>query len=429
MKKINGFFICSKQATEPNKKHVGSFYYINTSYSKETFIATYIVRKNTYHITQIFNDSPIHQKTSPSSPFKYIRSTLSNFLARSRRQHNKNPLHTWRNWKNTTQITRCLYDESNDQKTTSLLPSQHFQHRNLHRNLNIITTSSFVTKSITSHKFDLTTLTHVESLTLYSKTRKFLHNTSWFLSLQHQDTFLHNVDHLHIVINPILYTKTYIPAIHLSTRHDYVYHIYSALFLLRIFIDDFNNKKTNRRINRKINLQIKSHKIKNRLMILHLLLRLRYEILKRWKHIKRQSNLNNHSGLYSALDYQIRLFSMILTDSNSRIKSYEFKINFFLIRIIILLTHFKSIMLYHDLLRRQASTQYSNVETLLQALTISLRTSWINSAIFIKHHYIFYKKQMFIFAKDSNKRSNHFLNFIQNLWNMSLMINYKSVIW
>ena len=70
-------------------------------------------------------------------------------------------------------------------------------------------------------------------------------------------------------------------------------------------------------------------------MILHFLLRLRYEILKRWKHIERQSNLNNHFDLYSVLNYQIHLFSMILMDSNSRIENYEFKISFFLIKIII----------------------------------------------------------------------------------------------
>ena len=160
---------------------------------------------------------------------------------------------------------------------------------------------------------------------------KFLHNTSWILlnSLhQHQDTSLHSADHLHIAASPILHTKTYIPATHLLTRHDYACHICSALFLLRISIDDFNNKRTNRRI--------RSHKAKNSLITLHLLLRLRYEILKRWEHIERQSDLNNHSGLYSALDYQIRLFSMILIYPNSRTGSYGFKRSFFLIRIIIL---------------------------------------------------------------------------------------------
>ena len=44
----------------------------------------------------------------------------------------------------------------------------------------------------------------------------------------------------------ILYTKTYILAIHLSTYHDYAYYKYSALCLLRIFINDF--KKINRRV-------------------------------------------------------------------------------------------------------------------------------------------------------------------------------------
>ena len=173
------------------------------------------------------------------------------------------------------------------------------------------------------------------------------------------------------MINPILHIKIYIPVIHLSIRHDYAYHRYSALSLLRIFIIDF--KRTNRRIS-----------LQNRLITLHLFLRLRYEILKRWeidllKHVNhpchvRQLDLNNHFDLYSALDYLIYLFSMILIDSNSRTGSYEFKTNFVLIRIIILLTHFKSIMSYHDLLGRQASTRYSDVEILLQTLTISLRT-------------------------------------------------------
>ena len=53
---------------------------------------------------------------------------------------------------------------------------------------------------------------------------------------------------------------------------------------------------------------------------------------------------------------------MILIDSNSRIKSCEFKTSFFLIEIIILLTHFKLIMLYHDLIKKQVSIRYINVE-------------------------------------------------------------------
>ena len=206
------------------------------------------------------------------------------------------------------------------------------------------------------------------------------------------------------MINPILHTKTYIPAIHLLTRHEYACHKYNVLCLLRIFIDDF----------KKINRRIKNHKIKNSLIILHILFRLRYGTLKRWD-VGFSEYLNKHSDRYSALDYQIRLFSMVLIDSNSRIESYEFKTSFFLIRIIILLTHFKSIMSYHDLLRRQMSTRYLNVENVLQRLTILLKTFWINLTIFTKHYYIFYKKQMFIFMKNSNKeRSNHFLSFIQN---------------
>ena len=210
------------------------------------------------------------------------------------------------------------------------------------------------------------------SLTLYSKTPNFLHNTSWILLNnlhQQQNTSLHSVayldhDHLHIVTNPILHMKTYILAIRLSTRHNFTYRICSAPFLLKIFINDFN-----RRTNRKNNLQIKNHKIKKHLMTLHLLLRLRYEILKRKKRIdlllkqhinysyhKRHLNLNNHLNLYLILNYQIHLFSIISINSNSRIKSYKFKTNFFLIEIIILLTHFKLIMLYRDLMRRQTST-------------------------------------------------------------------------
>ena len=38
-----------------------------------------------------------------------------------------------------------------------------------------------------------------------------------------------------------------------------------------------------------------------------------------------------------------------------RIENYEFKINFVLIKIIILSTHFKLIMLYRDLMKKQAS--------------------------------------------------------------------------
>ena len=172
-----------------------------------------------------------------------------------------------------------------------------------------------------------------------------------------------------------------------------------------------------------------NHKVKNNLITLHLLLRLRYETLKRWD-VDLSKYLNKHSNRYSTLDYQIRLSSMILIDSNSRIKNYESKISFFLIKIIILLTHFKSIMSYHDLLKRQASTQYPNVEIISQTLIKLLRTSWFNSTIFTKHHYIFYKKQMLISAKNLNKeRNNRFLSFIQNLWDMSLIINHKNVIW
>ena len=53
------------------------------------------------------------------------------FPAKNRRQHNENPLHTWRNWKNIIQITRCFYCESNDQEITSLSPSQRFSIKNL----------------------------------------------------------------------------------------------------------------------------------------------------------------------------------------------------------------------------------------------------------------------------------------------------------
>ena len=46
------------------------------------------------------------------------------FPAKSRRRYNKNPLHTWRNWKNIIQITRCLYCESDGQRTSLLSSSQ-----------------------------------------------------------------------------------------------------------------------------------------------------------------------------------------------------------------------------------------------------------------------------------------------------------------
>ena len=44
--------------------------------------------------------------------------------ARNRWQHNKNPLHIWRNWKNIIQITRCFHDDSIDSKTSLLSPLQ-----------------------------------------------------------------------------------------------------------------------------------------------------------------------------------------------------------------------------------------------------------------------------------------------------------------
>ena len=152
----------------------------------------------------------------------------------------------------------------------------------------------------------------------------------------------HSVVHLN---HDYLYTViSFNYSLFLSTRHDYVYHICNALCLLRIFIDnDF------KKINRRVSLQIKSYKIKNSLIKLYLFLRLRYRTLKRWNVDLLEYHLNKHSNRYLILNYKIRLFLMILIDSNSRIESYEFKI----------------IMLYYDLLRRQASTQYLNVEILL----------------------------------------------------------------
>ena len=84
------------------------------------------------------NDLDPYQKTSLTSSSKdfLLRSALSNFPAKSPQRHNKNPLHTWRNWKNTIQITRCFHGELNGQETTSLSPSQGFSTPK-HQNLNI----------------------------------------------------------------------------------------------------------------------------------------------------------------------------------------------------------------------------------------------------------------------------------------------------
>ena len=67
------------------------------------------------------------------------------------------------------------------------------------------------------------------------------------LLTQHQDTFLFNDDHLYIVINFILYTKTYILIIRLSTHHNFAYHKYNAFYLRKTFINDF--KRISRRVN------------------------------------------------------------------------------------------------------------------------------------------------------------------------------------
>ena len=90
--------------------------------------------------------------------------------------------------------------------------------------------------------------------------------------------------------------KIYILVIYLLIRYDYIYHIYNALFLLKIFIDNFNNKK----INRRISFQIRNYKIKNYLITLYFLLRLRYEISKRWKHIDflKYMNLKHINNFY-----------------------------------------------------------------------------------------------------------------------------------
>ena len=77
-------------------------------------------------------------------------------------------------------------------------------------------------------------------------------------------------------------------AIHLI-YHDFVYYKYNALCLLKIFINNFIN---NKKINRRNNLQIKNHKIKNYIIILYFLLRLYYEILKRWKYIDFLKHIN-----------------------------------------------------------------------------------------------------------------------------------------
>ena len=134
-------FICSKQATEFDKEHAGSFYYINTPHSKETFIATYIVRKNTYHTTQIFNGSSIHQKTSLTSPFKDI--LLRSAYQISSHEVDDNIIKTLYIDDGTENTSFKQYDNFTTSQTIKkrfrcrLYKKTHFQHRNLHQNLNI----------------------------------------------------------------------------------------------------------------------------------------------------------------------------------------------------------------------------------------------------------------------------------------------------
>ena len=82
----------------------------------------------------------------------------------------------------------------------------------------------------------------------------------------------------HIINSFILYTKIYILVTHFYIRYSFVYRICNALYLLKIFFSDFIY---NRKIGRRINFQIRSYRVKNRLITLHFLFRLRYEILKR----------------------------------------------------------------------------------------------------------------------------------------------------
>ena len=56
--------------------------------------------------------------------------------------------------------------------------------------------------------------------------------------------FFYNND-LYIIINFILYIKIYIFVIRFSTRYDYAYYKYNALYLLKIFINNF--KRISRR--------------------------------------------------------------------------------------------------------------------------------------------------------------------------------------
>ena len=135
-------------------------------------------------------------------------------------------------------------------------------------------------------------------------------------------TRLHSIE-ISKISPTFLWSFTFPHEIPISTQRQYAYHKYSALCLLRVFIEYF------KRISRRVNLQIRSHKVKNSLTTLHFLLRLRYGILKRWD-VDFSKYLNKHSNRYSVLDYQIRLFSMTLIDSNSRIESYESKSNHFL---------------------------------------------------------------------------------------------------
>ena len=194
--------------------------------------------------------------------------------------------------------------------------------------------------------------------------------------------------------------------------HDYAYHkkinrkvylqsrLISLHFLFRLRYEILKCWKhidnDFKKINRRVSLQIRSHKIKNNLITLNLLFRLRYEILKRWNVNLSKCYLNKHSNRYSTLNYQIRLFSMILINSNSRIENYEFKINFFLIKIIILLTLnlAKSFDIVKTTYNLNSKTQIRNLQLLLyvninnqrdlmQSIKINIRCDKISNMMFL----------------------------------------------
>ena len=185
---------------------------------------------------------------------------------------------------------------------------------------------------------------------------------SWILTLRHRDIVLLNYVTMHPlshVINHILYTKTYMRDIRLLTRLHSAYHVFSALYLLRIYAIDSNDRwvSSEYRASRKYRAS-RRYQTKARLISPPLLHRRDLDDL-----YLPQRRLDLNLDSHSVLNFRIHLSSRE-TEISSRTKIWRSSTNWLWIGIISPPKYSKLNTFFRDLEKRLLNIRYPDVDLL-----------------------------------------------------------------